>query len=593
MLHCQQFKTGALIRNLTVNTCDEKFSSVASRFFPQKDRSSAALHDIGQRKVDEMAHKRKLFVSLLSVHLVVSYSLVINSNRYHSFSRINLLPTKYSDPFCRLATATMMPKETDSLLSNKSSLRLQKEDTEESLETRQQSTGRKILDLAIPAGAALLIDPLMTLADTAFVGRFADSPVELAGMGSAVPILTFSFYLFNFLCTATTPLVASSRAAGQAKEAAAVGAQALTLSLVLGATLTITLLSLKQTLLTVMGTDITGEIANGYALAFLSVRALAAPAVLCIEASTGVLRGYLDTRTPIVILIVANLLNLALDIVLIAFAGLGPMGAAIATTTAEWVSAGLFLGVLSGTIPSASSSVDAIEIRPSLSIPTWQEVRPLIVASASVFFRAVVLQVSLSGAAAMAARSVSEEAAVAVAAHQIGIQLWILCSFFCDSLAAASQGLVADALGRKDPDGVREVSRTVFAYSLCLGLFLGLLLQVGEATGLLFEIFTDDDSIQAALHKILPLIVIAQPLNAMVFAADGVIQGASEFTFQAKAMALSGLTAVSTFVWLEMGNADVATLVHVWTALIALQSMRGLTSLWKLAQKDGTINLFG
>ncbi|GAX24369.1 hypothetical protein FisN_4Lh494 [Fistulifera solaris] len=487
----------------------------------------------------------------------------------------------------------MVPKEIDALLPKKNSLRLQKEDTEQSLEANQQSTGRKILDLAIPAGAALLIDPLMTLADTAFVGRFADSPVELAGMGSAVPILTFSFYLFNFLCTATTPLVASRRAAGKPKDAAAVGAQALTLSLVLGATLTITLLSLKQTLLIVMGTGITGELANKYALAFLSVRALAAPAVLCIEASTGVLRGYLDTRTPIVILIVANLLNLALDIVLIAFAGLGPMGAAIATTTAEWVSALLFLGVLSGTIPSASSSVEAVEIRPSLSIPTWQEVRPLIVASASVFFRAVVLQVSLSGAAAMAARSVSDEAAVAVAAHQIGIQLWILCSFFCDSLAAASQGLVADALGRKDPDGVREVSKTVFAYSLCLGLFLGLLLQAGEATGLLFEIFTDDNSIQGALHKILPLIVIAQPLNAMVFAADGVLQGASEFTFQAKAMALSGLTALSTFAWLEMGNADVATLVHVWTALIALQSMRGLTSLWKVAQKDGPINIFG
>ena len=42
------------------------------------------------------------------------------------------------------------------------------------------------------------------------------------------------------------------------------------------------------------------------------------------------------------------------------------------------------------------------------------------------------------------------------------------------------------------------------------------------------------------MREILPLIVLAQPLNALVFAADGVLQGASEFPFQARAMVLSG-----------------------------------------------------
>ena len=70
-----------------------------------------------------------------------------------------------------------------------------------------KTTGQKILELAVPAAGALLIDPLMTLADTAFVGRFSDNADQLAGMGSAAALLMFSFYLFNFLCTATTPLV--------------------------------------------------------------------------------------------------------------------------------------------------------------------------------------------------------------------------------------------------------------------------------------------------------------------------------------------------------------------------------------------------
>lgn len=474
-------------------------------------------------------------------------------------------------------------------------------------EKNQVTTGQRILDLAIPASAALLIDPLMTLADTAFVGHYsANNADPLAGMGSAAALLTFSFYLFNFLCTATTPLVSSRRSAGLEDEAVAVAGQSLSLALCLGFCLTAGLLTLKQPLLRVMGTSITGAVANGYALDFLSIRALAAPAILCIEASIGALRGFLDTKTPIVILIIANLLNLLLDVVLIVWAGLGPLGAAIATTSAEYISAGLFLAVLAGALPSASGTIgsnasrdvsgnrEPITIVPLLSVPSWNDVQPLIVASSSVFCRALVLQLFLSAAAIMAARggaTMATGAAASVAAHQIGIQLWLLCSFFCDSLAAASQGLIADALGRRDMKDVVDVSKTIFSYSLVLGLFLASILQVGVWTDWLYNIFTQDPLTRANLAEILPLIILAQPLNALVFAADGVLQGASEFPFQAKGMALSGVTAVAGFGLLQTGRGDVDTLVHVWSAILILQLMRGLTSSWKILDPQGPINL--
>jgi putative MATE family efflux protein len=471
------------------------------------------------------------------------------------------------------------------------------------------STGRKILDLAVPAAAALLVDPLMTLTDTAMVGRYSgDGAYPLAGMGSASALLTFSFYLFNFLCTATTPLVARKRAEGDEIGARAVGGQALSLALVLGILLALTLTGFQQPLLRAMGTGITGQDANRYAVQFMSVRALAAPAILSIEASTGVLRGYLDTKTPIVILVAANLLNLLLDVVLIAGFGLGPLGAAVATTTAEWISAGLFLGVLAGGLPSASGSVKqrdgrtTLSVVPLLSVPSWQDVQPLVVASGSIFCRALVLQLFFSAAAVMAARghvaptpgsSASPPPPASVAAHQIGIQLWLLCSFFCDSLAAASQGLVADALGRDDPDDVMDVSKTVFLYSSVLGLFLAAVLQAGTSMGWLLDVFTHDAPTRTILSEILPLVVVAQPVNALVFAADGVLQGASEFPYQAKSMALSGLVAVGSFVALESAAAgqDVNTLVHIWWALLVLQLGRGLTSLWKLVDPRGPIDL--
>lgn len=480
----------------------------------------------------------------------------------------------------------------------------------------ETDTGLTILALAIPALAAMLVDPLLTIADTAFVGRYSDSPYELAGMGSASALLTFSFYVFNFLCTATTPLVASKRASGDEAGALAVGGQAVSLALGLGTIISVALILLQEPLLGLMGAG-----GNEYASDFLTIRALAAPAVFCISASTGILRGYLDTKTPIFVLFLANVVNFGLDVALITVAGFGPKGAAIATTTAEWISAILFLLVLAGKLPSAdgelgkkdtTSSVEATPtIVPSLSIPPYTEIEPLIVASSSVFFRSLVLQLFLTAAAALVTRegvgggiasatttnsesmgiSISDKGASFISAHQIAFQIWMLCSYISDALAAASQGLVADAFGREAPNDVRDISKTVFVYSSYLGVLLAGVLFVGfYPTDFLVNFFTSDEGTQRALLEIAALLVVSQPLNSLVFAADGVLQGASEFPYQAKSMALSGLVGSVIFVGLQ-STGKVDNLFGVWAALIGLQMMRGITSAVKIVDENGPINL--
>eukprot|EP00536_Pseudo-nitzschia_multiseries_P004983 jgi/Psemu1/238104/estExt_Genewise1.C_890027 len=479
----------------------------------------------------------------------------------------------------------------------------------------------------------------MTLADTAFVGRTSDDAAALAGMGSAAALLTFSFYLFNFLCTVTTPLVSQRRAAGEEQGAIEIGGQALSLAMLLGITLSCVLIGFSDPLLQVMGTGKTGIAARSYALSFLDLRAIAAPAVFVISASTGILRGYLDTRTTFVILLGSNLVNISLDVTLIWWLRMGPKGAAIATTTAEWICAVSLLLILAGKIPSvdgklgsnqprrpsptnwevsrntqqieitegSGDSDDSSQLRsktvltPALKIPSWKAIKPLVTASSSVFVRTFMLQLSIAGAAAMATRSGegsgSEAASASIAAHQIALQLWLLCSFVCDALAAASQALVADRLGRDDAAGVRDVSKTIFAYSFVLGSTLAAALGVGNFSGFLLNLFTTDKLTQDALKPLLLLLIGAQPLNSFVFAADGVIQGASLFAYQAKSMIISVLVAFATFFGLQhvsdKESDSGSILIYVWYSLIVLQLMRGITSLWKLVEKSGPINILG
>ena len=151
--------------------------------------------------------------------------------------------------------------------------------------------------------------------------------------------------------------------------------------------------------------------------------------------------------------------------------------------------------------------------------------------------------------------------------------------------------------------GVRTVSRTIFAYGLVLGMVLAGALGVGDYTGILLKAFTSDGPTQAALKPLLAILIVAQPLNSFVFAADGVLQGASVFAYQAKSMVLSVLVAFASFycfvhfLGIDKGdsNSDSSsgiTLVYVWYSLLVLQLMRGLTSLWKLVDRNGPIDLF-
>ena len=82
---------------------------------------------------------------------------------------------------------------------------------------RLRPTDREILGLAIPALGALAIDPLLTLADTAFVARLGTN--ELAALGVDTAILGFAFFAFNFLAYVLTPLVAKALGSGRPDEA--------------------------------------------------------------------------------------------------------------------------------------------------------------------------------------------------------------------------------------------------------------------------------------------------------------------------------------------------------------------------------------
>src|SRR5690606_34604289 len=134
--------------------------------------------------------------------------------------------------------------------------------------------------------------------------------------------------------------VARFRGAGRHLDAAGHAVQALWLAVVIGLFTTVLLAGFAEPALRLMGAD--GARLDP-ALSYTRVRALAAIPVLVVMVGHGLFRGLQDTRTPLVITVVANGVNAVLSWVLIYPAGLGVAGAAWGTVLAQTGAAVAFL----------------------------------------------------------------------------------------------------------------------------------------------------------------------------------------------------------------------------------------------------------
>ncbi len=414
---------------------------------------------------------------------------------------------------------------------------------------------REILVLAVPALGALAAEPLYLLADTAMVGHLGTD--ELAALAIAATLLAGTFTLFNFLTYGTTAQVARYAGAGDEAGAGSLAAQALWLSTGIGVALTALLAGLAVPLVDLMGGD--GRVGD-LAVDYLRIGALGLPFALIALAGQGYLRGVSDLRTPLVIVVVANAVNVVLNVVFIYGLDWGLSGSAAATVVAQAGMGAAFVRAL--------LSAPADSRRPSLA-----RMRPLARIGREIFVRTTALYGSFLVASAVLARVGSDS----LAAHQIAFQLFVFLALLLDAIAIAGQVIVGRTLGAGDAEAAHAAARRMIEWAVVAGAVFGLVMLA--LIDVLPYAFTDDEDVVDRVQEIWPLFVLMQPANGAVFALDGILIGAGDTRFL-----MYGMLAASLGVFVPIALLSLALdlgIVGVWVGLIGLIAVRLGTCGWR------------
>jgi len=416
-----------------------------------------------------------------------------------------------------------------------------------------------MLALSVPMIGSLIAEPLTGVVDSLFVARLGAQP--LAALGVAVPLLSLVLFAFNFLGIGTQTLVANALGAGDPRRAREAAGLALVLGLALGFALTAVGMAAREPAAAWMGaTDATLAGAVNY----LSVRLLGAPAVLCTMAAFGALRGAQDIRTPLWIALATNAVNLVLDWLLIfgvgPFPAWGLLGAAWASTAAQWLGAGAAfyaIGVRLGVAPRVD----------------WRGAGQLLVIGADLFLRTALLLVFVT----LAGRAAMQLGTEAGAAHTLIRSVWMLTAFLLDAYAVVAQSLVGYFVGAGRIDLARRVAGVCIVWSLATGVAATVAMLAGTPW-LLAALPAEARPLAAGAWTIAAL---SQPINALSFGTDGIHWGTGDYRFLRNAMLLATVVGAAGLAALApSGHGSLEGVWGVTTLWIGLRAAAGLLRVW-------------
>lgn len=398
--------------------------------------------------------------------------------------------------------------------------------------------------------------PLVGLVDTAIVGRLP-GPQYLAGVAIGALVFSYILFGFGFLRMGTTGLAAQAFGAGDLHALHALLGRAALLALLLAAGLVL----LQDPLLALVLWLVEGEAeAESLGAVYFGIRIWATPAILLRLVLVGWFLGAQRARLPLVLLLLVNLLNAALDWLFVLQWQWGVAGVAWATVVAEY--AGLIFGLWVFVRMKRQLALPRLEWG---ALFEWPALRRLLHLNSHIFLRTLLLVSCLAYFTAQGARF----GTTTLAANAVLMNFFMFLAFGLDSLAHAAEALVGRALGARQRQPLLRAIQLSGGWTLTVAA--GYCLVYGLGGNSLIELLTDLPEVRSAAREYLPWLVLCPLLACWSFWLDGIFIGGTWSRAMRDTMLLATLGYLLSWQWLQhWGNHG------LWAALSLWLLLRGL-----------------
>jgi len=415
---------------------------------------------------------------------------------------------------------------------------------------------RRVLRLAVPSAGEALLGMLVGLVNTYLVGHLGAA--SLTAVGLAWQWAMAAMILFTAVGTGATALVARLVGAGDWDGANRVVLQALGLAAVTGVAASAILIVLAEPAVALMG-------AEGEALAQGAVYLRVVSSVYVVSAimfiGNACMRGAGDTRTPMLVMAVVNVINVIVAWVLVEgvgpFPALGVLGAGLGSAVGRCVGGLLVVGLLMR---------GCAGLRLRWVGPDLQVIRRILRVGLPASLDQLIFRLGMLAYV----RVVSALGTVAFAAHQIALNGESISFMPGWGFAMAATTLVGQGLGARDPERAERDAMLAFWVAAGFMSVMGVafMLWAPQIIGL----FTEEAEVVALGSTPLRLIGVVQPFLAAMMVFAGGLRGAGD--------TLTPLLVNGCAVWLL--RVPLSLLVTRWLGW-------GLTGVWLVMALDLTV----
>jgi len=366
-----------------------------------------------------------------------------------------------------------------------------------------------------PATVESVLQMGVGLVNTGMVGHLSATAIGAVGLTNRATMVAWA--LFQAVSTGATVLVAQAVGSGRRDRAKTVATQALLFGTTGVLTLAAVFALLGSRLLAIFKPD---PSLLDTATKYLRIVVIGMPAVGIMTAAGACLRGAGNTRTPMVIAVFVNLMNLAGNSVLIygrlGFPALGITGSAISTVLAQWTGAFLALFAIMGRnsplglVARGPWKFARQELREMLDIglPSTGE---------SLFWQAAAIILTLF---------ITGFGTEALAAHQLGLQAESISYMPTAGFGIAATALVGQAIGARNYHLAKRVTRELGVLITIITAFTaGLLIFLPEQ---ILALLTNDPEVIALGAIYLRLMGTAQIPQQLGGVLSGALRGSGD-----------------------------------------------------------------